>query len=177
MHMEPRLVCFARGAWARIQARIRAYSAIWVDASLLRTLFMHDMYTLFDPHERCEIGRSHQSASSLPCIQALVCGTIDLEQCLGGVGPQNSRVITNRLPVFLSRVGAGLEQVMTHKFLVDLTSSPSIRPRERESKISFPPAVDRDDDFSASGLSLAVGDGPAALRPQPPQIYCAASSD
>ena len=68
-------------------------------------------------------------------------------------------------------------QLKLQMFLVDLTSSPSIRPRERESKISFPPAVDRDDDFSASGLSLAVGDGPAALRPQPPQIYCAASSD
>ena len=107
MHMEPRLLCFARDAWARIQARIRASSAIWVDASLLRTLFMHDMYTLFDPHERCEIGRSHQSSSSLPCIQALVCGTVDLEQCLGGVGPQNSRVITNRLLVFLSRVRGG----------------------------------------------------------------------
>ena len=63
--------------------------------------------TLFDPHERCEIGRSHPSSSSLPCYQALVCGTIDLEQCLGGVGPQNSRVITNRLPLFLTRVGGG----------------------------------------------------------------------
>ena len=115
--MEPRLVCFARDALARIQARIRASSAIWVDASLLRTLFMHDMYTLFDPHERCEIGRSHQSSSSLPCIQALVCGTIDLEQCLGGVGPQNNRVITNRLPVLLTRCRGGSTSVTSDRGL------------------------------------------------------------
>ena len=52
------------------------------------------------------------------------------------------------------------------------------RPREREDNISFLffllPLIDLFplDDVSASGLSLAVGDGSAAMRPQHPQRSC-----
>ena len=105
--MEPRRVCFVRDAWVRIHARVHASAAIWVDSSLLRTLFMHAMCTLFVSYERCECAGSQWCPRVWQRAQALVGTSMGLGQCVGSMGPIENRVMQNTVPLFLTRVGGG----------------------------------------------------------------------
>ena len=90
--MEPRRVCFVRDAWVRIHARVHASAAIWVDSSLLRTLFMHAMCTLFVSYERCECAGSQWCPRVWQRAQALVGTSVGLGQCVGSSWWSSGRV-------------------------------------------------------------------------------------